>query len=141
MIYPEKYVIEPSKRTPWIIMEPGRIFIMGRSIPENPGDFYKPVQDWVSQYALKNAGKSRIDLGFEYINTSSTKWIYTILKVLSDMQQFSHRARITWYYEIGDDDLCELGVIMKSLVDCPFAITEVDDMGKKRYDRILSASV
>ena len=24
-------------------LEPGRIFIMGRSIPENPADFYKPV--------------------------------------------------------------------------------------------------
>ena len=138
MIYPEKFIIEPSKRTPWILMEPGRIFIMGRSIPENPGDFYRPVHEWVSKYARDNTGNSIIDLGFEYINTSSTKWIYTILKELSEMKSFSHRTRIKWYYETGDDDLSELGLIMKSLVDCPFSIVEVDDMGKERYNHILS---
>jgi len=53
MVYPEKYINELSKRTPWIIMEPGRIFVMGRSIPENPGDFYRSVQIWLSEYSKR----------------------------------------------------------------------------------------
>ena len=141
MMYPGKYINEPSKRTPWIVMEPGRIFVMGRSIPENPGDFYRPVHEWVSKYAKNYNKKSTIELGFEYINTSSTKWIYTILKELSEMKELSSKARVIWYYEQGDEDMCELGFIIKSLVDCPFIIVEEDDMNKSRYEEILSGSI
>ena len=138
MKYPEKYTSEPTKRTPWIIMEPGRIFIMGRSIPENPGDFFRPIHEWISLYINKNTSKSQIDLGFEYINTSSTKWIYTILKELSEMKEISNNARVVWYYEQGDEDMCELGFILRSLVDCPFIIVEVEEMNRDRYEKILS---
>ena len=56
-MYPDSFKNNPTKRTPWIILEPGRIFIMGRSIPENPNDFYRPVQEWISEYAHNNEGK------------------------------------------------------------------------------------
>jgi hypothetical protein len=131
---------EPTKRTPWIIMEPGKVFIMGRSIPENPGDFYRPVLKWISDYALNYSGKTKINLGFEYINTSSTKWIFTLLKELSDMKDVKENARVTWYYENGDDDMCELGFILRSLIDCPFIVVEVAQMNRDRYNKILSES-
>jgi len=136
MMYPEKFTYELSKRTPWIIMEPGKIFVMGRSIPENPGDFYRPVQQWISKYARNYNKKSTIELGFEYINTSSTKWIYTILKELSTMEEIANNAKVTWYYEQGDEDMCELGFILRSLIDCPFIVVEIDDMSKNRYEEI-----
>ena len=141
MKYPEKFTSEPSKRTPWIIMEPGKIFMMGRSIPENPGEFYRPIYDWISKFVLNNNVKSNIELGFEYINTSSTKWIFNILKELSEMKEISNNARVTWYYEQGDEDMCELGFILRSLVDCPFIIVEVEEMNYARYEKILSGSI
>ena len=140
-MYPDKFINEPSKKTPWIILEPGKIFIMGRSIPENPRDFYRPVQEWVSEYARNYIEKSKIDLGFEYINTSSTKCIFTILKELSEMKEIVRNARVTWYYEQGDEDMCELGFILRSLVDCPFIVFEVDEMNRTRYEKILSGSI
>ena len=137
-MYPDNYNNEPSKRTPWIIMEPGKIFIMGRSIPENPGDFYRPVHEWISMYAENNDEHTTIDLGFEYINTSSTKWIFTILKDLAEMKDIISNAHVTWYYEYGDEDMCELGFILRSLVECPFIIVEVSEMNQERYEKILS---
>jgi hypothetical protein len=139
MIYPDSIIKEPSKRTPWIILEPGRIFIMGRSIPENPSEFYKPVFEWISEYVAKYSGKSKIDIGFEYINTSSTKWIYTILKELADLNEINDNASVTWYYEQGDDDMGELGFILRSLVECPFVVVEVNEMDSTKYEQILSA--
>jgi hypothetical protein len=124
MIYPERYRSEPSRRTPWISMVPGRIFVMGRSIPENPGEFYRPVYNWITEYSSSHIETTRLDLGFEYINTSSTKWIFNILKEIS-------------YYEQGDDDMCELGYILKSLIDCPFVFIEVEEMNKNGYEKIL----
>ncbi len=138
MMYPEKYISELSKRTPWIIMEPGRIFVMGRSIPENPGDFYRSVQLWLTEYSKKYRGKTKISLGFEYINTASMKWIYTLLRELSQVREISGNAAITWYYERGDEDMKELGFILKSLVVSPFTMTEVEDMDKETYDLILA---
>jgi hypothetical protein len=140
-MYPESYKSMPTRRTPWIILEPGRIFIMGRSIPENPNDFYRPVQEWVSEYSRNHSERSKIELGFEYINTSSIKWIFTILKELAEMKELSDRAAVTWYYERGDEDMCELGFILRSLVECPFIVVEVDEMNKARYESILSAGV
>jgi hypothetical protein len=140
MIYPGKYSIEPTRRTPWIIMEPGRIFIMGRSIPEDPGEFFRPVHGWVSSYIGSPADSTTIDIGFEYINTSSIKWIFNILKEISDIPDLKDRVKITWYYEEGDEDMCELGFILKSLIECSFILTEVEEMKKSRYEAVLSGS-
>ncbi len=81
-MYPDSFKKEPSKRTPRVVIEPGRMFIMGRSIPDNPGDLYRPMHAWITDYSKDHAGETRIDMGFEYINTSSTKWIFAILKEL-----------------------------------------------------------
>ena len=119
-------------------MVPGRIFVMGRSIPENPGDFYRPVYKWITEYTSGHIDTTRLDLGFEYINTSSTKWIFNILKEFSEMPDVKENVRVIWYYEQGDDDMCELGYIFKSLIDCPFVFVEVEEMNKMGYERILT---
>ncbi len=140
MMYPERLKKDPSKRTPQVLLEPGRIFIMGRSIPDNPGDFFRPVHEWISAYALHNKGKTRIDMGFEYINTSSTKWIFAILKELAAIRDLDKIASVTWYYEEGDDDMLDLGFILKSLLNTQFVLMEVEEMNDERFARILSGS-
>jgi hypothetical protein len=135
-MYPDSFKHTPTKRTPWIILEPGRIFIMGRSIPDNPADFYKPVREWISKYSREFTGKSKIEFGFEYINTSSIKWIYTILRELSEMKEIIKKAEVIWYFEHGDDDMSELGFILRSLVECPFLVVEVDSMTREKYEAI-----
>jgi hypothetical protein len=135
-MYPDSFKNNPTKRTPWIILEEGRIFIMGRSIPENPADFYKPVKEWIAKYVEDYGDRSKIELGFEYINTSSIKWIFAILRQLSEIKEIGTNANVTWYYEHGDEDMCELGFILRSLVDCPFIVVEVSEMNKSRYEKI-----
>ncbi len=136
-MYPEKYIREASRKTPWIILEPGKIFIMGRSIPENPGEFYRPVYEWICECKRQYDGKTTIGFGFEYINTSSTKWIYAILKEVAEMKDLSFNVRITWYFEQGDDDMGELGFILRSLVDCPFIVVEINEMNRDKYEEIM----
>jgi hypothetical protein len=140
-MYPDIFKNEPSKRTPWIILEPGKIFIMGRSIVENPGDLYRPVLEWVSGYAKNYFEKTKIEFGFEFINTSSTKWIYALLKELSKIKELERNVKITWYYEQGDDDLLELGFILRSLIECPFAVVELDEINRGVCEKILLGSV
>ena len=136
-MYPDRFKNSPTKQTPWIILEEGRIFIMGRSIPENSNDFYRPVREWISKHVRNYAGKLKIDLGFEYINTSSIKCVFNILKDLSEMRDINKNASVTWYFEQGDENMSELGFMLRSLVDCPFLVSEVDMMDRVRYEEIL----
>jgi hypothetical protein len=140
-MYPDRIERAPSKRTPWIILEPGKLFIMGRSIPENPGEFYRPVYEWISEYVHNYQGKSKIDIGFEYLNTSSTKWIFTILKELSELNEIKDNADVTWYFENGDEDMGELGFILRSLVDCPFVVVEVNEMNTDYYEKVMEGQI
>ena len=138
-MYPEKLNIEPTKRSPWIVFEPGRIFVMGRAILDNPSVFFETPIKWVSALSKDWNGKTKVDLGFEYINTGSTKWLYLLLRELAEMSNISLNTEITWYYEEGDDDMCELGYILKSLVDCKFAIVEVEEMNDNLYHDFLNS--
>ena len=139
-MYPDRFKNEPSKRTPWIILEPGKIFIMGRSVPENPGELYRPVHEWITAYSHSYSEKTTIELGFEYINSSSTKWIFTIIKELSKLKELVKDLSVTWYYEKGDEDMIELGIIIRSLVDCPLTVVEVEEMNRSRFEKILSGA-
>ena len=122
------------------MFEPGRIFVMGRSIIENPQAFYEPGLNWVTSFTKEWSGKTKIDLGFEYINTGSIKWLYILLRQLSEIKDMAENARITWYYEQGDEDMCELGCILRSLVNCPFRIIEVDEMNDNLYKNFLTGA-
>jgi hypothetical protein len=124
--------LEATRKTPWIILEPGKVVILGRSILENPAEFYRPVHEWISRYIEENHMMTTIQLGFEFINTTSIKWVYAIIKELAKIPEMSVRARISWYYEEGDEDMCDLGLILRSLVDCPFSVLEVDDIYKQK---------
>lgn len=137
-MYPERYSIEPTKRSPWIVFEPGRLFIMGRSIIENPSIFYDPALKWVAGFTKEWNGKTRIDLGFEYINTGSTKWLYILLKELSELRDINETTSINWYYEQGDEDMRDLGNIIKSLVECRFTMVEVSNMNTRFYRTLIS---
>ncbi len=129
-----KYSVAPTKRTPGILLERGRIVFEGRSITENTGEVYRPVYEWISKYVQLYREETQIEFGFEYINTSSTKWIFNIIKEIAKMEDIESYARILWYYEQGDDDMCELGMILKSLTDCPFFIIETAGMKKNAAD-------
>jgi len=137
-VYPEKFEIEPTKRTPWIILEPERIVVMGRSIINNPSVYYDPGLKWIGDFAKIYTGKTKVYMGFEYINTGSIKWLYILLRKFSEIQGMADKVSINWYYENGDDDMCELGFILRSLVDCPFTFFEVKEMSNKLYPEIVS---
>jgi hypothetical protein len=139
-MYPERLTIAPTRRLPWIVFEQGRIFVMGRSIIENPSKFYESGLRWLYSFSKEWSGKTKIDLGFEYINTGSIKWLYLLLQGLSKRKELSENTLVKWYYEQGDDDMYELGFILQSLVECHFSIIEVDEMNSKLYEDLMSGN-
>jgi hypothetical protein len=119
--------IQKTNQTPQITLESGFIEISGRSIPEDPVAFYRPVMDWLVKYSTDAAGKTTINLRFEYINTSSSKALHNILKVLNDAYDDSHKMELNWYYEVGDDDMFELGQFFQPYIRIPINFIETDE--------------
>jgi hypothetical protein len=77
-----------------------------------------------------------MEFGFEYVNSSSAKWIYTLLRQISGLTEIVSMTKLAWYYERGDEDMYELGLILRSLVECSFDIVEVNEMNSSQYERI-----
>lgn len=118
--------IEPTKVTPQVLFLEGHLEIRGRSISENSTDFYRPLAAWVDEYVDKTEVRTRVVFSFDFINTASTKWIYSIVKRLALYPNVHEMVSIEWYYEKGDEDQYELGQIIHSFIDCPFIFYETE---------------
>lgn len=93
---------------------------------ENAGDFYRPLKEWIANYVAASTEETRVVLAFEYINTSSTKWVYSMITELAGYRNVREKIKIEWHYEKGDDELFELGKIIHTFIDCPFLFYETE---------------
>jgi hypothetical protein len=119
--------LEKTNHTPFVRLTPGLIEISGRSIPEDPVAFYRPVLDWLEDYKKSPEPNTVINLQFEYINTSSSKALHTILKSLNDGLDNDHKMEINWHYEVGDDDMFELGQFFQPYLNIPMNFIETQE--------------
>jgi hypothetical protein len=125
MIEQGELFIRATRKTPEVRFTRDRFMIEGRSIPENPGVFYRPIYDWFLT-SFKNDGEvPLLEFAFDYLNTASAKWIFLILRGLTTEGK---RYKLIWYYETGDEDMLDLGEMFKNLLGCQFTAIEVDEI-------------
>ncbi len=121
--------IEGTPKTPTISLnsETGTIEIKGRSIPENSIEFYKPIVDWLDEYAKAPKEKTVVSIQLEYFNTSSSKCILDVFKKLENLKKGKSDVVINWYYEEDDEDMLEAGEDYESIIKVPFKMIEIVD--------------
>ena len=90
----------------------GKLSVAGRSLPEDVALFFTPLEEWMM--ALE-ADEVLFDINLEYFNSSSSKKILDLLKIL-DANTKVRRIDIIWHYEEGDDDCLESGQIFEELL-------------------------
>ncbi len=125
----ESIFIEGTQKTPSVKFDckTGIIEIKGRSIPENSIEFYKPLVDWLEEYAKKPVDKTQVNVQLEYFNTSSSKCILDVFKKLEVIHKAKHDVVINWYYEEDDEDMLEAGEDYESIIRVPFKMIEIVD--------------
>jgi len=107
----EKFVIqEELKNCPGIVYYPddNRLEIYGRSIPENPELIFRKLDEWITSHFEKN-NELDIVIQLEYINSGSSKYLYGILKRLTQYGQKGKVVKMKWLYEEDDEAMLELG--------------------------------
>ncbi len=114
--------IKPTADTPQVTFEAtGDLTMHGRSLPENPNEFYNPLLKWAESC---NIADIRFNLRLEYFNTSSSKLIFILLKKFIENPSVKNIV-VKWHYETGDTDSLEMGQQYESLLKIPFEYIEV----------------
>lgn len=110
--------LEGTEDTPAILFDKkkGIFKVSGRSIPEDPSVFYKPVLEWIRQYAKDANPFTHVVFKLEYFNTSSAKLLLDMLYALEAIKGVS----IIWYFDEEDEDMEEAGQEFAELVKIPF---------------------
>lgn len=110
--------LEGTADTPKIILDKtNKIFeISGRSLPEDSAEFYRPVLEWIGNYAKSPNPTTEFSFKLEYFNTSSSKLILDVLSALEDIEGM----KIEWCYAEDDEDMEEAGKEFSELVEIPF---------------------
>lgn len=101
----ENVIIESTSDRPWIkfLFSEGIISIGGKSLPEDPFDFYEPLISSVKRYSEENDKNLIFQVKFDYFNTASSKMILEIFESLPE------NSVIEWYYFEDDEDMQEAG--------------------------------
>jgi len=119
--------IEGTAKTPTVKFDSttGIMEIKGRSIPENSIEFYKPMVDWLDEYANSSVDQTVVNVQLEYFNTSSSKCILDVFKKLEAINKGGSKVLINWYYEEDDEDMLEAGEDYESIIRVPFKMIEI----------------
>jgi hypothetical protein len=119
-------LFDKTEKTPFISLEEGLFEFSGRSIVEDAQKIFKPVVERIKTYLPAEASRTVVNFNFDYLNTSSSKCVYDILKVLDELYIKGNDIVINWYYEEGDNDMLDLGVHLKAFIKAPFNFIEIE---------------
>ena len=122
----KELIFERTPKTPFVNLnaEKGEMRLVGRSIPENPEEFYEPIFQWIDKYYDQKPEKTMVNLQLEYINSGSSKFIMELLQKLAIHHNNDLQTRINWYYEEDDEALLELGKHYQAMLDIPIHLIE-----------------
>ncbi len=116
----EKLEITGTETTPSILFNPkeNQFIIEGRSLMEDVGNYYKPLQDWFSEYQKKPNQKTELNIRLEYLNTATSR---KFLDVFNKLQEIPG-SKVIWHFSDEDDDMEEIGQELAELVTVPFEL-------------------
>jgi len=90
----------------------GNIKFLGRALPENPIQFFKPLIEWAKKLESKEVN---IEVNMDYFNTSVSKQLYDFFKSIENNKKVE-TINIKWMYEEGDDETLEAGKVYQEIL-------------------------
>jgi hypothetical protein len=118
----DNLTFEKSKNTLGVNFDAssGILVLAGSSFPENASDFFDPIIKWIQNYMLEVTGKVILNFHFDYLNSSSIKYVSDIIEKMELYGKSGGEVTINWYYDENDEDILEMGEDLKSDVSLQF---------------------
>jgi len=125
----EKYAVTAQDVTPEMQLDPvsGYMQITGTSIPENSEEVYRPVLEWLVNYSEKPANQTLLDVRLDYFNTSSSKFLLEIMRLLKSIQDKGEKVQIRWFYYDDDPDMLESGQDFMDIVEIEIEMVKIEE--------------
>lgn len=125
----EDLLIHATSHTPYIHFEAksGEMEIKGRSIPDQPDEFWIPILNWFETYLMNPNFSTVIKIDLEYFNISSSKRILFLLYKLNELADSGKEVHVEWLYRQTDEDMYEVGQDYAYMVKVPFIFKEYVD--------------
>jgi hypothetical protein len=121
----EPLIITGDEVTPQINFnaQTGYLYMSGVAIPEDVRTMFKPVKDWIQEYAENPQPATELCFYFEYLNTAATKMVFELSDIISAIHgREDCRVKLTWQYTRGDLEMHELG---EEIIEEFFCLTEI----------------
>jgi hypothetical protein len=126
----ETLIINESPQTPLINFNElsGVMKITGRSIPDQPDEFWQPILSWFDLYLLTPAKSTTVIIDLEYFNITSSKRILFLLYKLNELSENGFDVKVEWLYRDTDEDMYEVGQDYAYMVRVPFEFKMYEDL-------------
>jgi hypothetical protein len=126
-------LLDGTPKTPTVHFDAatGLLELRGRSIPENSIEFYRPLIDWIDQYAREPKASTKLRVQLEYFNTSSSKCILDLFKKLEAVRKSGNEVQVLWHYEADDEDMLEAGEDYQAIINLPFKMIQIEEVDDK----------
>ncbi|SMD32653.1 protein of unknown function [Reichenbachiella faecimaris] len=127
-----KLKIYPSRITPYVLIDPEKeLFLMkGKSSPEDTVKFYNLIFLGLKHYPLTGKNRLSVHLSLTYFNSSSAKCLFDLMKIFKQIKAYGLEVKVSWYYEVDDEDMLEAGEDYSAISGIPFHFVELDIIGK-----------
>ena len=104
--------IKSTASSPGIILnaEKGEFEFTGRSLPEDPIEFYEPVVSWFDEYKAKPINGAIFNFKLTYFNTATSKVFFNLFTIIDrlNIQHPEVNNKIVIFANNDDEDLFEL---------------------------------
>ena len=116
--------INQTKNSPKINFNPisGEFNIIGKSIPNDPDDFFEPIMNWLQLYQQNPAENTNLNIYLDYFNTSTHKYLLDILTLVINLNACK---KIIWTYDEEDEDLLHIGEKLEAIYPVNFKFNPV----------------
>ena len=81
--------------------------ISGESYLEDTSEFYNAITNWLEQYIREVKKPLTFNFRLTYFNTSSSRSILDVLRVLKKFQEQGGKLTVNWYYPEDDESIAE----------------------------------
>ncbi|GAB4404034.1 MAG: DUF1987 domain-containing protein [Microscillaceae bacterium] len=81
--------------------------ISGESYLEDTDEFYNQIINWLENYTQEINKPLTFNFKLTYFNTSSSRSILNVLRVLKKYQEQGGQVTVNWYYPEDDDSIAE----------------------------------
>jgi len=97
---------ERTRTTPYVLIdeEKGYMRFEGESYLEDIVGFFKEINEWLKKYMTSDFTEFTFDCALEYFNSSTTKQIYNILRLM-DVNAPGKKVTVNWIVASEDDDM------------------------------------